>query len=40
VIVVPNKASAAKHPSAWCRSARCRKSAMISFDPSSQSWIA
>jgi hypothetical protein len=40
VMVGPKMVSAMKMPSAWCRSARCRKSAVISLLASNQLWIA
>jgi hypothetical protein len=38
VMVGPNTVSSMKMPSAWCRSARCRKSAAMLFDWSNQAW--
>src|SRR5229473_1739816 len=40
VMVGPKTVSARKTPSAWCRSARCRKSAVICLLASNQLWIA
>jgi len=40
VMVEPKMVSAMKMPSAWCRSARCRKSAVIALLASNQLWIA